>query len=92
MQIIEHTTEFHLAGASAVAIGKFDGVHLGHCELLVKIIEQKQQNYLATVFTFDTSATAFFGGEEKELTGKAEKRKIFAEKVQEENKGGKCKN
>ena len=79
MQIIEHTTEFHLAGASAVAIGKFDGVHLGHCELLVKIIEQKQQNYLATVFTFDTSATAFFGGEEKELTSKAEKRKIFAE-------------
>lgn len=79
MQIIEHTTEFQLTGKSAVAIGKFDGIHLGHCELLAKIIEQKQQDYLATVFTFDTSATAFFGGEEKELTTKAEKRKIFEE-------------
>lgn len=79
MQIIEHTTEFQLSKESAVAIGKFDGVHLGHCELLFKIIRQKQENCLATVFTFDTSATAFFGGEEKELTTKAEKRKIFAE-------------
>lgn len=79
MQIIEHTTEFQLTKESAVAIGKFDGVHLGHCELLANIMKQKRQEHLATVFTFDTSATAFFGGEEKELTTKAEKRKIFEE-------------
>ncbi len=77
MQIIEHTTEFQLPGKSAVAIGKFDGVHLGHRELLTRIVEQKQNQYLATVFTFDTSASAFFGGEEKELTTKAEKRRLF---------------
>ncbi len=79
MQIIEHTTEFQLNQKTAVAIGKFDGVHLGHQELISKIIEQKQENCLATVFTFDTSAAAFFGGEEKELTTKMEKRKIFAD-------------
>lgn len=79
MQIIEHTTEFQLNQKTAVAIGKFDGVHLGHQELISKIIEQKWENCLATLFTFDTSAAAFFGGEEKELTTKAEKRKIFAE-------------
>lgn len=79
MQIIEHTTEFQLDRESAVAIGKFDGVHLGHWELLLKIIEQKKENCLAVVFTFDTSAAAFFGGEEKELTTKEEKRKIFDE-------------
>lgn len=77
MQIIEHTTEFQLDQDSAVAIGKFDGVHLGHRKLLHKLIEQKQKNCLSTVFTFDTSAVAFFGGEEKELTTKAEKRQIF---------------
>ena len=78
MQIIERITEFQLPAKSAVAIGKFDGVHLGHRELLSKIIEQKRENCLATVFTFDTSAAAFFGGEEKELTTRTEKRKIFA--------------
>ena len=79
MQIIEQTTEFRLSGPSAVAIGKFDGVHLGHRKLIHKIIEQKKENLLATVFTFDTSAAAFFGGEEKELTTITEKRRIFEE-------------
>lgn len=79
MQIIEKTTEFRLPGQSAVAIGKFDGVHLGHRELIRKITEQKRENRLATVFTFDTSAAVFFGGEEKELTTIAEKRRIFEE-------------
>lgn len=79
MKIIEKTTQFRLSGPSAVAIGKFDGVHLGHRELIRKITEQKRENRLATVFTFDTSAAAFFGGEEKELTTIAEKRRIFEE-------------
>lgn len=79
MRIIERTCEFQLLERSAVAIGKFDGVHLGHRKLIQKIIEQKNEGLLATVFTFDTAATAFFGGEEKELTTILEKRRIFEE-------------
>lgn len=77
MHIIANTTEFQLDRPGAVAIGKFDGIHLGHQKLIQKIIEQKAKGYLATVFTFDTSAAAFFGGEEKELTTRAEKRTVF---------------
>lgn len=77
MHIIENTTEFQLDRLGAVAIGKFDGIHLGHQKLIQKIIEQKAKGYLATVFTFDTSAAAFFGGEEKELTTREEKRIVF---------------
>ena len=78
MIIIENTTNFPLDGRSAVAIGKFDGIHLGHRKLLEKIIQQKEKGYLATVFTFDTSAAAFFGGDDKELTTREEKRRLFA--------------
>lgn len=77
MQIIEQTTTFKLARKSAVAIGKFDGVHLGHQALIHKITEQKNNGLLSTVFTFDMSASAFFGGEAKELTTRNEKRMIF---------------
>lgn len=79
MQIIEGTTQFRLAKESAVAIGKFDGIHRGHAVLLKQILEQKKQGMLAAVFTFQPSVTAFFGRtEEKELTTLREKRKYFA--------------
>lgn len=78
MQIISGCTEFKLTGKSAVAIGKFDGIHIGHKVLLLHLMEQKKKGLKAVVFTFDPPATLFFGkGEEKELTPLAEKRKLF---------------
>lgn len=76
MEIIEGTTDFALSKKSAVAIGKFDGIHLGHQKLISKLLAQREQGLLATVFTFDMQA-ALFGGEGKELTTKAEKRAAF---------------
>lgn len=78
MEIIEGTTDFALSQKTAVAIGKFDGIHRGHQKLLSKLLAQRKQGLLATVFTFDVQTAAFFGGEEKELTTKAEKRAAFA--------------
>jgi len=78
MQIISKSTEFVLEKKSAVAIGKFDGIHRGHLALLHQILEQKAQGMQAVVFTFDPPATVFFGKEgEKELTTLHEKRRIF---------------
>lgn len=77
MVIIDNTTEFALQTKSAVAIGKFDGIHLGHRKLLGKILEQKKEGLAAVVFTFDTSVSAFFGGEDKDLSTREEKRAIF---------------
>lgn len=78
MRIIENTTEFHLENKSAVALGKFDGIHLGHRRLLDKVLAQKRRGLSAVVFTFDSSAAAFFGGESRELSTKEEKREIFS--------------
>lgn len=78
MQIIQGTTEFILPGKSAVAIGKFDGIHLGHQKLLEKITEQKKNGLLAAVFTFSPAPEAFFSGKEiKGLMSTAEKRAAF---------------
>lgn len=79
MRIIENTTEFYLEAESAVALGKFDGIHLGHRRLLERVLEQRKQNLQTVVFTFDTSAASFFGGETRELSTREEKRAAFSE-------------
>ena len=80
MQIITGTTDFYLQEKTAVAIGKFDGVHMGHRFLLNEILKQKENGKKACVFTFDPPPAVFFGkADEKELTTKEEKRKIFAD-------------
>lgn len=42
MQIIHDTTDFYIDDKTAVAIGKFDGVHRGHEALLSRILEKRE--------------------------------------------------
>lgn len=78
MEIITGTADFFLQDETAVAIGKFDGVHLGHRLLLNEILSQKANGKKACIFTFDTTPARFFGKtDEKELTTKEEKRQLL---------------
>ncbi len=78
MQIITGTTEFHIGEKSAVAIGKFDGIHLGHKKLLGRILDEKQDGLKSVVFTFDPSPEEFFTGKiQKQLFTREEKRRAF---------------
>lgn len=80
MKIIEKTTEFELTEDTSVAIGKFDGFHMGHQKLLHMVTEQKAKGLAAAVFTFEPSPAAFFSKEaQQELTTIQEKRNIFEE-------------
>lgn len=78
MRIIQDTQEFQFRNKTAVTIGKFDGIHIGHRQLLHKIMGKKKDGYDTCVFTFSPSPAVFFGtGSEKELTTKEEKRRLF---------------
>lgn len=78
MQIISGTTEINWEQHTAVAIGKFDGIHQGHRRLLDRIIRAKEDGLAATIFTFDPPPSVFFSGKpQAELTTKEEKRRIF---------------
>lgn len=80
MIIISDTLDFKLNSETAVAIGKFDGVHLGHRKLLQTLLEKKKLGLTTCIFTFDPSPAVLFGfSDGKELTTKAEKRRIFEE-------------
>lgn len=78
MRIITGTTDFKILQPTAVAIGKFDGLHLGHKELLKQILKMKSEGLLSTIFTFDPPPEVLFGKRQaKEITTKEEKRIIF---------------
>lgn len=78
MEIIANTTDFYLNTETAAALGKFDGVHIGHRRLLDEIILQKSRGFAACVFTFDPAPAVFFGTSDgKELTTREEKRLLF---------------
>ncbi len=64
-----------------VAIGKFDGVHLGHQKLLSRMREWRKQGLTAVIFTFDKSPASVFapGTQMAELTTRDEKRVLMEE-------------
>ena len=79
MQIISGTSTFQINKPTAVAIGKFDGIHLGHMMLIDHIKKAASDKGLQSViFTFNPSPESFiFGRSMPELTTVNEKRAIF---------------
>ena len=78
MEIIANTTDFYLDRETAVAIGKFDGIHIGHRRLLEEILEKKKDGLCTCVFTFDPAPAVLFGWSDgKELSTKEEKHVLF---------------
>lgn len=88
MIIIEKTTEFHIEDiirstghtfhGAAVAIGKFDGLHLGHRKIVDELLRGRKENLTTVVFTFDPSPMSFFSGRRiAELATRDEKRRLF---------------
>lgn len=79
MKIITELEQIKTRGKTAVAIGKFDGVHRGHRELLRRILAQKEKGMDSVVLTFAPAPEVFFGfGDKKELTPREEKEELFA--------------
>lgn len=78
MEIITNATDFNLERDTAAAMGKFDGVHVGHRRLLEEILTQKEKGLAACVFTFDPAPAVLFGQSDgRELTTREEKRVLF---------------
>lgn len=78
LKIIRDTADFFLEEETAAAIGKFDGIHLGHRKIIEEICKKKRDGLQTCIFTFDPAPAVYFGGcDGKELTTREEKRELF---------------
>ncbi len=54
MRVIHDLNQVHLEQPTVVTIGAFDGLHLGHRELLAQLVRQaRETGHLSAVLTFD---------------------------------------
>ncbi|MBR5046697.1 MAG: bifunctional riboflavin kinase/FAD synthetase [Eubacterium sp.] len=66
---------------SAVALGKFEGIHLGHQLLLNELMKQKEKGLNSVVFTFDIPPKAVIQGNRNySLIFTKTERRLFLEK------------
>lgn len=81
MEYIKGTTEFSIEEPSVVAIGKFDGLHVGHQKLLDSVCDKKKNGVKAVVFTFDVPPKAKLTGKGMDtLVTNEERVKMLGEK------------
>ncbi|MCR5303088.1 MAG: bifunctional riboflavin kinase/FMN adenylyltransferase, partial [Lachnospiraceae bacterium] len=62
MEIIRGTKEISIHKPTAITVGKFDGVHIGHRKILSMVVKQKEKGLLPAAFTFAPSPESFFSG------------------------------
>lgn len=69
--------KFKIDSPTAVCIGKFDGIHLGHQKIISSCLEEKKNGLKTLVFTFNPTPFAFFNPGAKEIMTIEEKRRKF---------------
>lgn len=80
MICLDTIEQFHIEEPTALTIGKFDGLHRGHEELLSHLLEHKKEGLKSVVFTFDIPPKNLTEGEGQQLLStNREKRTLFEE-------------
>ena len=72
-------TEFCITEPTALTLGKFDGVHLGHQKLIQRLMEKKKQGRKTAVFTFSKPPSAVARGQAQKVLMTMEERELILE-------------
>ncbi len=81
MKYITGTREFQIEEATAVTLGKFDGLHRGHQKLLNEVFHFRECGYKPAVFTFETAPGTLMKGKLQTMITTNAERKENLEKA-----------
>lgn len=76
----EQAEQFHTDN-TAIALGKFDGVHLGHRLLIEGLLAEKKKGKTALVFTFGQAPSAVLSGGSRKTIYTTEEKSFLFEKM-----------
>ncbi len=81
MVIVENTLHFRVPEPTVVSIGKFDGIHRGHMEIIKEMLAFQRLGFKTLIVTFAVSPqkALHMDTESCVLTTNREKRRIFSE-------------
>ena len=74
-------TELNVERETAVTLGKFDGMHRGHQDLLREMKKLQETGVMAVVFTFGTSPYALLNGAKKFLLMTNPEKEAYCERL-----------
>lgn len=76
----EEARQFHTSN-TAIALGKFDGIHLGHQMLLSSMLNEKRKGRTTVVFTFGSSPSTVLSGVNQKVIYTSEEKAYYFEKL-----------
>lgn len=76
----ENARQFHTTG-TAIALGKFDGIHVGHQLLIEGLQKERLKGRQALVFTFGDSPASVLSGGSKKSIYTSEEKALYFEKL-----------
>lgn len=80
MRIIKGTLDFQFDKETALSIGKFDGIHLGHKLILDKLWDyHENSNYHTAIITFDVAPLNALKGEKTQLLTTLQEKELVME-------------
>ncbi len=80
MRVFSDIDSLCLDGYTAMAIGKFDGIHLGHKRLFEEVFSYRDKGYKTLIFTFASSVMEYLTGiKAPMLTTNEERRELCAD-------------
>lgn len=81
MICLDTIEQFHIEEPTALTIGKFDGLHRGHEELITHLLEKEHEGLKSVIFSFDIPPRKLTeGSEQKLLSTNNEKHALFEER------------